>query len=240
MKKSRQSSHHPSWLFGVFFSLLFVSIPAMAAQKHPVKPYTPADRVFEACDLLTGGDLTKCCSERSTVCDSECTELRDNPESWPRGPGGFIVCLWDCDDGEDSCRKGEKTKKLIAWPGEDHLPIPGVFIDESRIATDDGIGLNMSTDTAVFEIRRDGVERGQSACVTIVASCNCPEGLEYDTKSKECLPAILSGAIECRICSTGKSSEDCKPCDDCQPVVMFAQPCAVVEIGEGNASTSTP
>jgi len=57
------------------------------------------------------------------------------------------MCGLDCDDAKDSCTKGSAIKERIDWPGQPGLQVLGVFVDDERIVTEEGVGLGVSACT---------------------------------------------------------------------------------------------
>jgi hypothetical protein len=180
---------------------------------------------FNGCSSIEDqGKRETCCSETKSQCDSVCGDLLDD------GPAGrWVICSFECEDAEVSCADGEKVKELIQWPGQPELRVPGVFVDDDRIVSDKGFKLNASTTSVVIEIQVDKGREESSTCIAAVATCNCPaKAVEYNN-TRECRPIVDSGVAECRVCSVGKGSDSCKPCDDCTPVLMSVTPCTAVK-----------
>ncbi|MGB3562597.1 MAG: hypothetical protein WBH85_10425 [Thermoanaerobaculia bacterium] len=215
---------------GILRTLLILAIPATAVLGLP-KGYRED---FNGCSSQQDPDKrATCCDEVARDCHAVCGKSYDDGEL---GPGAWIMCGLDCDDARDSCGNGSTIKERIDWPGQPGLQIPGVFIEDNRIVTEEGIGLGVSTRSTVIEIRGDEAEREPSACTAVVATCKCPlKGLEYEAVGKECRPVVTSGVVECRICSTGESSEACMSCDACAPVILSVRPCAGAEPGRQKA-----
>jgi len=230
MSVLRQMSYR-SIFVSIIFTFLVVTVPVQTAHGQQIV----IGDGFNQCIKLGGITRDICCQAEKDDCDSFCFDLYDLGQI---GPGGLVICQFDCDDGHDRCNDGKKTKVRISWPGLENLHIPGIFVDESRIEVDDGMGLSVSTNTTVLEVRREGVERGDSPCEAIVTSCRCPEGMKYEDRGAECRPFLASGAVECRICSVGEKSESCKPCDDCLPIVLSVHQCSGVESARTKKSLS--
>ena len=207
----------------ILCTLLIAAIPATSVFGLPIG--YPED--FNGCS--TQSDQEKrdiCCDSVATDCDAACAKLYDRDKK----PGAWIICGWDCSDANRSCKSGSTVNGRIDWPGRPGLQIPGINTDRNRIVTDEGIGIGISTRSAVIEIRSDDRTPELSTCAAVVTSCHCPlKGLEYDAVDKECRPVVSAGAAECRICSTGESSQACEPCDDCIPVILSVRPCADAE-----------
>jgi hypothetical protein len=212
------------WVRDILCALLIALIPATSVLGLP-KGYR---------EDYNGCSSQKDQEKRETCCDDvarDCREVCSNSYNDGKiGPGGWIVCGSDCDDANDSCKEGSTVKAGVDWPGQPGLQIPGIYTDNNRIVSEEGIGLSISTRLTVIEIHSDEAKRGLSACAAVVATCKCPPNvLDYDTVGKECRVVVTAGVVECRICSTGNSSEACKPCDACAPVILSVWPCANVK-----------
>jgi hypothetical protein len=201
--------------------LLIAAIPAALVVALP----TGHREDFNGCSTQQDEAKRKtCCDEVARDCNAVCDKLNGDAEI---GPGAWIICGMDCDDAKDTCTGGSTIAERIDWPGQPALQIPGVFVDDNRIVTEEGVGLGVSTRSAVIEIQRGGTEREPSACRAVVATCDCPqEGLNYETAGRELRPVVTAGAVECRACATGESAQTCKPLDACAPVILSVQPCA--------------
>lgn len=219
---------------GILCALLIAGMPAASAFSLPIG--YPQD--FNGCsDVKDKAEREACCDSVERDCKKACGDLI---EGGKLAPGASISCDWDCEDANVACKNGDKVKARIPWPGETGLRIPGIFADDNRIRTDEGIGLSISTRTTVIEIRRDGAKRETSACAAVVATCKCPPSeLAYETLGKECRPVVTSGVAECRICSMGDGPEGCKPCDNCSPVILSVHPCADAIRGTDKASVGS-
>jgi hypothetical protein len=227
------SEHMPgrSCVIGTLCALLIVVVSVTSVLGLP--PGYRED--FNGCSSQQDAEKrATCCDEVARDCDGVCKESYDDGKI---GPGAWIMCGWDCDDAKDSCKKGEAIKERIDWPGRPGLQIPGVFIDDKRIVTEEGVGLGLSTRSTVIEIRPDDADREASTCTAVVATCQCPlKGLEYEAIGMECRPVVTSGVVECRICPAEKSSEGCQSCDACVPEILSVRPCARAEPGRQKAS----
>lgn len=208
------------WVIGILCTLLIAVIPATSVFGLP-KGYRED---YNGCSSQKDQDKREtCCDDVARDCKEDCGTLYNDKKI---GPGGWITCGSDCDDANDSCKNGSTIKEGVDWPGQHGLQIPGIYTDDNRIVTEEGIGLSISTRSTVIEIHSDKAKREISACMAIVATCNCPlKALEYDTVGKECRLVVTAGVVECRICPKGESSEACKPCDSCAPVILSVRPC---------------
>lgn len=176
-------------------------------------------------------DFTGCSTEpdqgkRDICCDSVATDCNDVCGENTL-PGALIICGWDCDDANRTCKNGDPVKARVDWPERPGLQVPGIFIDNNRIHTDEGTGLGISTHSVVIEIHSDNRKSEQSTCAAVVASCDCPENVsKYGSVASECRPVVSAGVLECQICTVGKSSPACEACEDCAPVVNSVSACA--------------
>ena len=61
---------------------------------------------FNGCSTsMDTSDRARCCKEVEEDCKQTC----HGEFSRGGGAGGWIACEWDCDDGLDSCKAGEKV-----------------------------------------------------------------------------------------------------------------------------------
>ena len=175
---------------------------------------------FDGCSTnLDEGKRRLCCDSVELDCKSRCsTDHFDDPGS------AWLLCRFSCSDASDSCNEGEKAKREVDWPGQ-VIPIPGLFYDENRIASDDNTSIILSPETVVFEIQEIRESPGQSTCMAVVTSCECPQ-VFLENKGKMCEPTVASGSIQCNVCTIGKDSKVCKFCRECNPLVGSVGRCA--------------
>jgi hypothetical protein len=178
------------------------------------------------------GKRDMCCDSVATDCNEVCGQ--------EKMPGALIICGWDCDDANRSCKDGNAVKARVDWPERPGLQIPGIFTDRNRILTDEGTGLGISTRSVVIEIHSDNRHPERSTCAAVVASCNCPvNGSEYGPVTRECRPVVSAGVVECQNCIVGESSQACESCEDCVPVVSSVNACADAKPGGDQVPVSS-
>lgn len=169
---------------------------------------------FNGCATQSPDEATRkeCCLETMQDCSSLCTQT---------GPLERASCILDCVWAEQRCEEGT-TLPIVAWPGN-LGSVPGLTAVDDRVVPDRGRELVASQSAVLVELRGKDPATAE-ACAAFVVACECPAG--SGAKGLECRAYADAKGTACRICKRGAPADACKPCPDCRPELLSAQPCA--------------
>jgi hypothetical protein len=200
--KARRANHFAVWLLLIAASGLAQALP----------PGYKDD--FNGCATQSPDTASReeCCKETFLDCSAQCNHV---------GPNESLACRMECLEAMLMCDDGRPIP-IVTWPGNPGSVFPGLVSEGDRLVAQRGRELVASQGAVLVELRgKDASTAG--ACVAFAVACQCPYG--SDAKDMECRAAVDGKGTACRICKRGAAADTCKPCPDCRPELLSAQPC---------------